>query len=39
MNTQTTETLTVTIDAPFAQVARDLAEPGNHPEAPPHRWC
>ncbi len=32
MSIQTTETLTVTIDAPFAQVAHDLADPLNHPE-------
>jgi len=32
MTTQETRTLTVTIDAPFATVAADLADPANHPE-------
>lgn len=32
MNTLPIKTLTVTINAPFEQVARDLATPQNHPE-------
>jgi hypothetical protein len=32
MTTQETRTLAVTIDAPFATVAADLAVPANHPE-------
>ncbi len=32
MSTLRTSTLTVTIDAPYAQVAKDLADPMTHPE-------
>ena len=32
MTTHTTKTLTVTIDAPFEQVAKDLAKPASHAE-------
>lgn len=32
MATVTTETLRVTIDAPFSQVVLDLADPSSHPE-------
>lgn len=32
MSTLTTKTLTATIDAPFARVAKDLSDPTTHPE-------
>ena len=32
MSTLTTETMTVTIDAPYDRVAEDLADPTAHPE-------
>lgn len=32
MTTMTTETVRITIDAPFAEVVSDLADPSTHPE-------
>lgn len=36
MSTMITETLRATIDAPFDEVASDLADPSTHPEWEPN---